>query len=88
MTDHRTQYRKKPIVVDAEQFFGIPIHGVMWDSSHKPYVVTKQRQHVYISDGEWVIREADGSGFYPCAAETFANTYEPVVPEFPKYPQD
>jgi hypothetical protein len=28
--------------------------------------------------GDWVIAERDGVGFYPCVAEQFAETYEPV----------
>lgn len=74
------QYRKKPIVVEASQFKGEPMEGVEWDSiGTRPYVITKQGQRVSIQSGEWVIREADGSGYYPCAADTFANTYEPVA---------
>jgi hypothetical protein len=29
--------------------------------------------------GDWVIRETDGSGVYPCKADVFAETYEEVL---------
>ncbi len=31
---------------------------------------------VTITIGDWIIREQDGDGVYPCTAEVFAATYE------------
>lgn len=31
-----------------------------------------------VRKGDWVIAERDGIGFYPCTAEQFDDTYEPV----------
>jgi hypothetical protein len=32
-----------------------------------------------LDPGDWIIREQDGSGFYPCKADVFAATYEPAT---------
>lgn len=42
------------------------------------FVTTIQGRNVEISPGEWVIAEPDGVHFYPCKADVFEATYEPV----------
>lgn len=38
--------------------------------------VAKHDEWAQIAEGDWVIAELDGSGFYPCRADVFAATYE------------
>jgi hypothetical protein len=76
------QFRKKPVVIEAELF----------DPGNRPlpfadrqacnlgpggwYVVTAHGQETRIVAGDWIIPEPDGRGFYPCKPDIFATTYE------------
>ena len=75
------KYRKKPVVVEAEQFLegkalprGVQIEG------ETPYasVVTIHSQKAYLQYGDWVIAEPDGEHHYPCKPDIFEQTYEKV----------
>jgi hypothetical protein len=78
------KFRKKPVVIEAEQFFpetqplpfadkgACSLDGLEW------YVMTAHGQKTYIKPGDWIIPEPDGRGFYPVKPDIFAATYEPV----------
>ncbi len=78
------KFRKRPVVVEAEQFLGfyppyidgLPT-GVEVDGN-RAFVVTAHGQRVYLEPGDWVIAEPDGRGHYPCKPDIFAATYEPA----------
>ncbi len=75
------RYRKKPMVVEAEQFTHYPAggewpKGVRIEGGGGPFVVTAHGQRAYLEEGDWVITEPDGRGHYPCKPDIFANTYE------------
>lgn len=80
-------FRKKPALVDAEQFTDPrnPPRGVTvkwWDSSMtawRAYVTTIQGQEVPVGLDEWIVSEGDGVHFYPIADKVFLQTYEPVL---------
>lgn len=89
-----TRFRKKPVVVEAEQYNG-PISvdrdapnpssppGVRWESFditwvRYPVVTTIHGQVTAVAPGDWVIREPDGEHYYPCKPDIFAATYEPA----------
>lgn len=82
-------YRKKPIVVEAAQFFydGPKVPGVVYPPVSKDgrtyigdaYVVTIHEQGVYLENGDWVITEPDGLHHYPCKPDIFEATYEKVA---------
>ena len=77
-------YRKKPVVIEAEQF----------DANYKPlpfrdrgavcfdgeiwYVTTIHGQKTKVVNGDWIIPEPDGIHFYPCKPDIFKETYEKV----------
>ena len=82
------KYRKKPVVVHAEQFHigGNPEEwpeGVKWGGDRGAggagcYVVTTAHGHdTPIADRDWIITEPDGRGHYPCKPDIFEQTYEP-----------
>lgn len=75
------KYRKKPVVVEAVQFDGVPTNDPpgVWrrDSDLSPYVVTIHAQRVYLSPGDWIIPEPDGIHFYPVKPDVFVEMYEP-----------
>lgn len=83
------RYRKKPLVIDAEQFQGV---------GHEPYppgicfcvadpagtVEGSPHAHVHTIEGvlkasvdDWIITGVKGER-YPCKPDVFAATYEPV----------
>lgn len=51
--------------------------GEVYDKLHGTWV------HVY--DGQWIIRGVQGE-LYPCAADVFAATYDPVAGDEPQTP--
>ena len=78
-------FRKKPVVIQAEQYIAesdyLPFcdegHPVEYDEdAHKPYIQTLEGK-LYVSDGDWIIRGVKGE-FYACKPDIFAMTYEPA----------
>lgn len=84
------KYRKKPIAVEAWQWNGqeIPLAYpsdkriyVGGESDGQPYLVVHTQHGVATARlGDWVLYGPNGE-VYPCAKETFAETYEPVTDE-------
>lgn len=80
------QFRKKPVVIEAEQYQGRnDIAGVCRrmdcaaQGISKPHVHTiHNNQAVLIEKGDWIIPEPDGLHFYPCKPDIFEATYESV----------
>jgi hypothetical protein len=73
------KYRKKPLIVEAEQWFpGKRVEGVQKDFANLNYVITVSEQRVYLKPGDWIIKESDGIHYYPCDAAVFERTYEEV----------
>lgn len=85
-----TAYRKKPVVIEAEQFFAArPPYpaGVLYDMMEcedgieRPKrfrIETLEGTHT-VSDGDFVITGVKGER-YPCKPDIFAATYEAVDP--------
>lgn len=83
-----TKYRKRPIVIEATQFFygGPKVPGVFYPPISNDgktyigdaYVVTIHNQRAYLENGDWVITEPNGENHYPCRPDIFANIYEAV----------
>lgn len=74
------KYRKRPIVVEANQFVHsatapIPVRSREDGSS---YVVTIHGQETNVVQGDWIIMEPDGIHAYPCKPDIFEKTYEAV----------
>jgi hypothetical protein len=78
-----TQYRKKPVVIEAMQykanklmaaitFFG----GACWCNEIGPIISTLEGE-MQVSDGDWIIKGVNGE-FYPCKPDIFEKTYELV----------
>lgn len=87
------KFRKKPVVVEAEQFH-LTEDGPSdsaWLRSVRvfcfvecpcdgiPHVHTiHNNQAVAVEDGDWILPEPDGQYFYPVKPDIFEATYEPV----------
>lgn len=80
------KFRKKPIVVEAEQWFpGKEVAGVHFGYSTDPEnrgraVVTTLEGVMYVSKGDWIITGVNGEK-YPCKPDIFEKTYEAVEPD-------
>ena len=83
------RFRKRPVEVDAICWNGQNLGSVQAFASGAlgigtveggalPLWVVKSEAVCNVQQGDWIIREADGSGYYPCAADVFAATYEPA----------
>lgn len=81
------KYRKKPVIIEAEQYtvYGKLIEGMCNSNScysmgtTSPHVHTiHDNQIVVLEIGDWVIPEPDGIHFYPCKSDIFEQTYEVV----------
>lgn len=81
------KFRKKPVVIDAEQFLPdenkIP-DGVISDGNGDPrkdqrysWIINTLEGNMYVSYGDWVITGVNGEK-YPCKPDIFEKTYEPV----------
>lgn len=75
------RYRKKPVVVEAEQWFeGRQIEGVthgLVDFGTAAFYVETLEGRMVVRPGDWIITEATGER-YPCRDSIFRATYEPV----------
>jgi hypothetical protein len=81
------KYRKKPVVIEAEQFLpeeGIIPRGVSWRKDGDPeyFVTTIHEAKAPIVSGDWIIPEPKPKfgppRYYPCKADIFEATYEKV----------
>ncbi len=74
------KFRKKPIVIDAEQWFpGKEIEGVSVRSpTCNPFgEIDTLEGRMFVSPGDWIITGVNGEK-YPCKPDIFEKTYEIV----------
>lgn len=87
-----TKFRKKPVVIDAEQFdidqdrpypAGVEQRYLDGEPSKggpgtrvEFFIRTLEGEHI-VSQGDWIITGVKGER-YPCKPDIFAMTYEPV----------
>ena len=77
------KYRKKPVVIEAEQYFDNQEVG-HWPSGickslacyDYPHIHTLEGHHI-VTSGDWIITGVKGEK-YPCKPDIFEQTYEPV----------
>lgn len=75
------KYRKKPVVIEASQWFKNGDHAAVTpffdhDPEQKGYgwVKTLEGGHI-VTPGDWIITGVNGE-HYPCKPDIFAKTYE------------
>ena len=84
------KYRKKPIVIEAVQWFhegdhpevvyctygGEPCENCENPSDYHGWIKTLEGGH-FVCPGDWIIKGIEGE-FYPCKPSIFEATYEEV----------
>ncbi len=68
------KFRKRPIVVDAEQFRAADVFP---EGERVPTYIDTLEGRMLVSDGDWIITGVKGEK-YPCKPDIFKATYEPV----------
>jgi hypothetical protein len=77
-----SKYRKKPVVVEARQFWlnseqGWPVGIVKDPASSTGYAIdTLEGRALEVTEGDWIITGVNGER-YPCKPDVFEKTYEP-----------
>jgi len=76
-------YRKKPVVIEAEQFReGQTLSSAFADApisyTQDGKLIVRTSEGMMIAEpGDWIIRGVEGE-FYPCKQSVFEKTYEPA----------
>lgn len=78
------KFRKKPVVIDAVQWFKPGDHPAVVMKADRnrhadegvPWVETLEGGHI-VTPGDWIITGIKGE-HYPCKPDIFALTYEPA----------
>lgn len=75
-------YRKKPVVIEAEQFHAerpLPFRrfNVVCYTPELEFHINTLEGPLHVTDGDWIICGVKGE-FYPCKPDVFAETYEQV----------
>lgn len=70
------KYRKKPVVIEATQWFKDGDHPVVYQGgiSSGYYIETQEVEH-RVREGDWIITDVKGE-HYVCKPDIFAMTYE------------
>lgn len=82
-----TQYRKKPVVIEAWQNVAGAPQAPHWLQGHgeygAPLIISTLEGMMRADPGDWIIRGVKGE-LYPCKPDIFAATYEAVDPPAPR----
>jgi hypothetical protein len=78
------KYRKRPVVIEATQWFKVGDHPAVFEHTQGGhvwvngvhYIETREGRHT-VSPGDFIITGIMGE-FYPCKPDIFALTYELV----------
>jgi hypothetical protein len=73
------QYRKKPIVIEATQWFKLGDHPLVYTKRDSAsdlwgYISTLEGEHI-VTPGDWIITGVKGER-YPCKPDIFEMSYE------------
>jgi hypothetical protein len=79
------KFRKKPVVIEAEQYRSYrtlssdmsPPPGTFKYTEEGTLLISTLEGTMEARDGDWIIRGVKGE-FYPCKPDIFAATYEPL----------
>jgi len=69
------KFRKKPVVIEATQWFKDGDHPAVIEISEGVSVVKTLEGPMYVTPGDWIITGVKGE-HYPCKPDIFEMTYE------------
>ncbi len=78
------KFRKKPIIIEAEQFWPDKqpwpkgVYSTVIKHTVIHYVITIHGQQTNIIAGDWIISENKKDLAYPCKPDIFEKTYEKI----------
>jgi len=75
------KFRKKPVIIEATQWFKDGDHPIVYKKQGSAsdlwgYIQTLEGE-MTVTPGDWIITGVKGE-HYPCKADIFEMTYEPV----------
>ena len=71
------KYRKRPVVIEAVQWFPGVVHPALEFSAPMGHFIETLEGRMKVRDGDWIITGVKGE-HYPCKPDIFEATYEPV----------
>jgi hypothetical protein len=76
------RYKSKPATCEAEQLIlsedRAPLAKGVESDERGYYVVTAHGQRTLVVDGDFIVTEPDGRGYYPVKPDIFEKRWEPV----------
>lgn len=76
-TGTNMQFRKKPVVIEANQWFKLGDHPNVKEYNYRfGWIETLEGGHI-VYPGDWIITGVKGEQ-YPCKPDIFELTYEPI----------
>ena len=72
------KFRKKPVEIEATQWFKMGDHPAVWKSheAHLGVIHTLEGDHI-VTPGDWIITGVKGE-HYPCKPDIFEMTYDAI----------
>ena len=70
------KYRKKPVVIDAVQWFKVGDHPMVFINDDGTHEIWTLEGNMRVTPGDWIITGVKGE-HYPCKPDIFEMTYEP-----------
>ena len=73
------KFRKKPVVIEAEQFWANSAKGWPWGvyMEEGQFMIDTLEGQMHVSEGDWIITGVKGER-YACKPDVFEMTYEAV----------
>jgi hypothetical protein len=72
------KFRKKPVVIDAVQWFKIGDHPAVIQNGKEKGIIQTLEGLMTVTPGDWIITGVKGE-HYPCKPNIFEMTYEQIA---------
>lgn len=72
------KFRKKPVVIDAVQWFKIGDHPAVIQNGKEKGIIQTLEGLMTVTPGDWIITGVKGE-HYPCKPDIFEMTYEQIA---------
>jgi hypothetical protein len=72
------QFRSRPVIIEATQWFTHGDHPAVYFATDGGWMVDGAQGSSRVDDGDWIIKEPLGDGYYPCKPAVFDAKYDAV----------